>query len=135
MGQGSNMSTQMLNFIVIKATSTYDAILGRTGLYAFKVVASSYHLKIKFPTRNGIGEEWGDQKMARSCYVAALRPDGIGGQALPIEDMDTRDSEDRRGKPTEDLIPIPLVPGEPEKVTYVGALLPEPLKNKLISFL
>ncbi|KAK1385736.1 hypothetical protein POM88_023471 [Heracleum sosnowskyi] len=49
--------------------------------------------------------------------------------------MDTNDNEDRRGKPAEDLIPIPLVPGEPEKVTYVGALLPEPLKSKLISFL
>ena len=73
--------------------------------------------------------------MARSCYVAALRPDGIGGQVLPIEDMDTSDNEDRRGKPAEDLIPIPLVPSEPEKVTYVGALLPEPLKSKLISFL
>ncbi|KAK1361042.1 hypothetical protein POM88_045516 [Heracleum sosnowskyi] len=94
MGQGPNTSTQMLNFIVIKATSTYNAILGRTGLHALKAVASSYHLKIKFPTRNGIGEERGDQKMARSCYVAALRPDGIGGQVLPIEDMDTSDNED-----------------------------------------
>ncbi|KAK1369416.1 hypothetical protein POM88_035508 [Heracleum sosnowskyi] len=44
MGQGSKTSTQMLNFIVINATSTYNAILGRTGLHAFKAVASSYHL-------------------------------------------------------------------------------------------
>ncbi|KAK1383310.1 hypothetical protein POM88_021045 [Heracleum sosnowskyi] len=135
MGQGSNPFTQMLNFIVIKATSTYNSILGRTGLHAFKVVALYYHLKIKFPTRSRIGEEQGDQKMARSCSIAALRPDGIGVQVLPIEDMDARDNEDRRGKPAEDLIPIPLVPGEPEKVTYIGALLPEPLKSKIISFL
>ena len=117
------------------ATSTYNAILGRTGLHAFKTVASSYHLKIKFPTRNGIGEERGDQKMARSCYVAALRPDGVGGQVLPIEDMDVRNDEERRGKPAENLVPIPLIQGEPDKVTYVGALLPEFLKTKLTSFL
>ncbi|KAK1369900.1 hypothetical protein POM88_035992 [Heracleum sosnowskyi] len=86
-GQGSKTTTQMLNFLVIKATSTYNAILGRTGLHAFKAVASTYHLKIKFPTRNRVGEERGDQKMARSCYVAALRLDGVGGQVLPIEDM------------------------------------------------
>ena len=79
-GQGSKTTTQMLNFLVIKATSTYNVILGRTGLHAFKAVASTYHLKIKFPTRNGVGEERGDQKMARRCYVAALRPDGVGGR-------------------------------------------------------
>jgi hypothetical protein len=95
-GQGSQTTTQMLNFVVIKATSTYNAILGRTGLHAFKAVASTYHLKIKFPTRNGVGEEQGDQKMARSCYVAALRPDGVGGQVLPIEVMDSRDDEEIR---------------------------------------
>ena len=65
-GQEPREATQMLNFLVIKATSTYNAILGRTGLHAFKAVASTYHLKIKFPTRNGVGEEKGDQKMARS---------------------------------------------------------------------
>jgi hypothetical protein len=73
----------MLNFVVIKASSTYNAILGRTGLHAFKAVASTYHLKIKFPTRNGVGEERGDQKTAMSCYVAALRPDGVGGAGSP----------------------------------------------------
>ncbi|KAK1380430.1 hypothetical protein POM88_027174 [Heracleum sosnowskyi] len=51
-GQGSQTTTQMLNFVVIKATSTYNAILGRTGLHAFKAVTSTYHLKIKFATRN-----------------------------------------------------------------------------------
>lgn len=50
-------ATQMLNFLVIKASSTYSAIVGRTGLHAFKAIASTYHLKIKFPTRNGVGEQ------------------------------------------------------------------------------
>ena len=72
------MVTQMLNFLVIKATTTCNAILGMTGLHAFKAIASTYHLKVKFPTRNGVGEEKGDQKMTRSCYLAALRPDGVG---------------------------------------------------------
>ena len=60
MGQEPREATQMLNFLVIKASSTYNAILGRTGLHAFKAIASTYHLKMKFPTRSGVGEEKGD---------------------------------------------------------------------------
>ena len=49
--------------------------------------------------------------------------------------MDVREDEERRGKPAEDLIPFLLVIINPEKVTYVGASLQEPLKGKIISFL
>ncbi|XP_017250759.1 uncharacterized protein LOC108221388 [Daucus carota subsp. sativus] len=88
MGTEPRQATCMLNFLVVKASSTYNAILGRTGIHASKAIPSTYHMKIKFPTRNGIGEELGDQKMARSCYVGELRSGGTGGQVLPIEDLD-----------------------------------------------
>lgn len=58
-------ATQMLKFLVVNAISAYNTILGRTGLHAFKAVASTYHLKMKFPTKNDVGEERGDHKMAR----------------------------------------------------------------------
>ncbi|XP_074362793.1 uncharacterized protein LOC141703089 [Apium graveolens] len=77
--------------------------MGRTGIHAFKAVPSSYHMVPKFPTRNGVGEARGNQKMAHSCYVAALRPDGTGKQVLPIEDMDVLENEELRGKPAKDL--------------------------------
>ncbi|XP_074377001.1 uncharacterized protein LOC141718519 [Apium graveolens] len=79
-GEEPREATQMLNFQVVKAASTYNAIIGRTGIHAFKAVPSTYHMVLKFPTRNGVGEMKGDQKMARSCYVAALRPmePGVG---------------------------------------------------------
>ncbi|XP_074351460.1 uncharacterized protein LOC141690572 [Apium graveolens] len=93
-GEEPREATQMLNFQVVKAASTYNTIMGRTGIHAFKAVSSTYHMVLKFPTRNGPGEARGDQKMARSCYVAALRPDGTGGQVLPIEDMDVRENDE-----------------------------------------
>ena len=130
MGQEPREATQMLNFLVIKATSTYNAILGRTGLHAFKAVASTYHLKLKFPTRNGVGEEKGDQKMARSCYIAALRHDGVGGQVLPIGDMDVQEDKEHMSESDEGLVSIPSVREEPDKVTYNRASLPDPLKWK-----
>ena len=64
-GQEPCEVTQMLNFLVIKAVSSYNAILGRTGISAFQDIASTYHLKIKFPSRNGVGQEKGDQQLAR----------------------------------------------------------------------
>ncbi|XP_074342421.1 uncharacterized protein LOC141679970 [Apium graveolens] len=39
---------------------------------------------------------------------------------LPIEDMDVRENDELRGKPSEDLVQIPLDPLDSEKVTYIG---------------
>ncbi|XP_074351307.1 uncharacterized protein LOC141690399 [Apium graveolens] len=122
-------ATQMLNFQVVKVASTYNAIMGRTGIHALKDVPSTYHMVLSFPTRNGVREARRDHKMARSCYVAALRPDGTGGQVLPIKDMDVRENDELQGKPAEDLVSIPLDPLDPEKVTYIGAYLDKPLKG------
>lgn len=71
---------------------------------------------IKFPTWNGVDEEKGDQTVTKSCYPATLRPDGVGGQDLPIADMDVNKDDKRRGKPAEDLVPTLLVFEEPEKL-------------------
>lgn len=43
-----------------------------------------------------------DQRMTKSCYVTALRYDGVVGQVL----SDVREDEERREKPTENLVPI-----------------------------
>lgn len=73
MGEEPREDTKMLNFLVSKATSTYNVILRRTGLHAFKAIAFTYNLKIKFLTRNGVEEQKGDQKTAMSCYVTLFR--------------------------------------------------------------
>ncbi|XP_074356016.1 uncharacterized protein LOC141695686 [Apium graveolens] len=49
--------------------------------------------------------------------------------------MDVQENEELRGKPAEDLVPIPLDPLDLEKVTYVGASLDKPLKGRMITFL
>lgn len=55
-GQKPQKAIRMLKFMVVKATSAYNMILGRIRLHAFKTVASTYHLKIKFPIASGVGE-------------------------------------------------------------------------------
>ncbi|KAK3043614.1 hypothetical protein RJ639_001676 [Escallonia herrerae] len=64
----------MLDFVVVKVPSAYNAILGRPALNQLQAVVSTYHLKMKFPTKHGIGEVKGDQTIARQCYVTSCRP-------------------------------------------------------------
>ena len=55
----------MVKFLVVDTPFAYNVILGRLGLNLFRAVISPYHLKIKFPTDNGIGEVACDQKEAK----------------------------------------------------------------------
>ncbi|XP_074327326.1 uncharacterized protein LOC141665246 [Apium graveolens] len=43
-GEEPREAMQMLNFQVVKAASTYNAIIGRTRIHAFKAVPSIYHM-------------------------------------------------------------------------------------------
>lgn len=84
MGREPQEATHLLKFLVIKASSTYNVILGQTVLHAFKAIPSPYHLKVKFLTRIGLGEEIGDQKTTRSYYIAALRTHGVWGKSFEL---------------------------------------------------
>ncbi|XP_028103434.1 uncharacterized protein LOC114302590 [Camellia sinensis] len=63
--------TKQVEFWVLKVPSTYNLILGRGWLNAMQAVASTYHQVLRFPAPNGqIEEVWGDQVMAKQCFVA-----------------------------------------------------------------
>lgn len=69
MGQGDSMVTTTTNFLVVKAPSSYNAILGRLALNSLKVVISTYHLKMKFPIEASVGKVRGEQILKRECYA------------------------------------------------------------------
>ncbi|KAL0298788.1 UNVERIFIED_CONTAM: hypothetical protein Sradi_6538600 [Sesamum radiatum] len=56
-----------------RCLSAYNVILGRPSLNSFQAIESTYHLKLKFPTPAGIGEEIGDRRQARECYANSLK--------------------------------------------------------------
>ena len=60
--------TRQLDFLVVDCPSSYDVIIGRPTLNCWKSATSTYCLKVKFPTENGVGEVKGDQVLARECY-------------------------------------------------------------------
>ena len=48
--------TKDVNFLVVDCSSSYNAIIGRPTLNSWKVVTSTYHLSVKFPTEHGVGQ-------------------------------------------------------------------------------
>ena len=57
---------------MVDCPSSYNVIIGRPTLNRWKATTSTYCLKVKFPTDNGVGKVKGDQILARECYQAVL---------------------------------------------------------------
>ena len=64
--------TRQLDFLVVDCPSSYNVIIGRPTRNCWKVVTSTYYLKVKFPTENSVGKVKGDQVLARECYQVVL---------------------------------------------------------------
>ncbi|KAK3018233.1 hypothetical protein RJ639_002767 [Escallonia herrerae] len=122
----------MLDFVVVKVPSAYNAILGRPALNQLQALVSTYHLKMKFPTEHGIGEVKGNQTTARQCYVTSCR--SKDKEALIIEDL-REDTKMQRGEPVEDLVSIEVYPGEENKTVRIGSNLKEDTKLELVNLL
>ncbi|KAK3016946.1 hypothetical protein RJ639_007322 [Escallonia herrerae] len=102
-GEPPRQAVHTLDFLIAKIKSSYNGILGRTGLNKLQAVASTYHLVMKFPTPVGVGLVKGDQTLARRCYVASCRTE----ETLSIDDQ-RNEKALRRAEPVEALISIPL---------------------------
>ncbi|KAK3022920.1 hypothetical protein RJ639_046464 [Escallonia herrerae] len=114
-GTPPTQANLMLDFVVVKVPSAYNAILGRPTLNQIQAVVSTYHLKMKFPTEHRIGEVKGDQTTARQCYVTSCR--SKNKEALIIEDL--RDTKMQRGELVENLVSIEVYPGDEDKTVRI----------------
>ncbi|XP_010268108.1 PREDICTED: uncharacterized protein LOC104605169 [Nelumbo nucifera] len=125
--------TWMHEFLVVKVTSPYNAIMGRPTLHALGAAMSSYHMTLKFPTKHDVGVVHRNQQIARQCYVAALK--GKNKEALSLESLNPREEPVSRGQTAEDLVSVPLDESAPERTVCVGSNLPPERLSKLVSFL
>ncbi|KAL0291865.1 UNVERIFIED_CONTAM: hypothetical protein Scaly_2617400 [Sesamum calycinum] len=93
LGSLPKRSTKMVKFLVVKAPSAYNIILGRPSLNLFRAIASTFHMKLKFPTSVGVGEVVGDELMARVCYVNTLKRSRkeVGGESTQCEGKESDD--------------------------------------------
>ncbi|XP_073064084.1 uncharacterized protein [Primulina eburnea] len=75
LGTGDLRKTVMKIFAVLDAPSSNNIILGRPAMNEMRVVASTYHQKIKFPVRGRVGEVKEDQPSSQKCYGETVRVD------------------------------------------------------------
>ena len=71
-GTYSRQLTRQLDFLAIDYPSSYNVIIRRLILNHWKSATSTYCLKVKFPTENGVGDVKEDQVLARECYQSVL---------------------------------------------------------------
>ena len=114
-----------MDFLIVDCPSSYNVILGQPTLNRLKAVTSTYSLKVKFPTPNGIGQICGDQLLAKEYYQVVLA--SKENHAWMVEEESK--------KPTQELEDVSLVEGDVTKVTKVGAGLDTGLKARIMEFL
>ena len=86
---------------------------------------STYCLKVKFPTENGVGEVKGDQVLARECYQAVLAAKENHAWII----------EEKEEEKVEALEAVELIEGEATKTTRIRTTLSPEMRTKLIQFL
>ena len=59
-------------FTIVSSFSPYTTILGRLWIHSMKAVPSTLHVKIKFPTEQGVAVIRGDQQAAKQCLTAVV---------------------------------------------------------------
>ena len=62
----------MVTFMVVSSFSPYTAILGRPWIHTMGVVLSTLHVKVKFPSEQGVAVVKESQQVARQCLIAAV---------------------------------------------------------------
>ena len=54
-------ATKTIKFLIAEAPSAYNMLLGRPSLNSIRAIPSSYHMVVKFPTKNEVGMVRGNQ--------------------------------------------------------------------------
>jgi hypothetical protein len=70
-------------FIVVKASSPYNIIMGRDWLHRMRAVPSTLHKKLRFRRKDGIIELNGDQVTAKRCVLAVVKQRDVAEEGKP----------------------------------------------------
>ncbi|XP_012846942.1 PREDICTED: uncharacterized protein LOC105966912 [Erythranthe guttata] len=138
-------ATRSVKFLVLDAPSTYNIILGRPSMNSFQAVVSTYHMKLKFPVLDQIGEVRGDQETSRRCYYDALRrignidairtvSPGSQGKEDRMPEVDPA-KEEAHVKPMEELMVVQLCKKDASRTTRIGGGLDTDMSRQLVEFL
>ncbi|KAL0886097.1 hypothetical protein Bca101_010080 [Brassica carinata] len=85
--------TKIVEFTIVDNPAIYNVIMGTSWINSMRTVPSTYHLGIKFPTKNGTAVIWESQKQSRLCFLAEhkLRKNRNAPTANPKRVKESRD--------------------------------------------
>jgi len=126
---GAQTKTIPIRFLIVDAPTSYNVPLGCPSLNTLGTVVSTPHLAMKFPSPSrDILTIHCDQRLARKCYMANLRPQlpiqqtnhierpPGSGIALSSDDLDPRVGQDVCLEPVEETTPLELLNGHSIKL-------------------
>lgn len=121
----------MTSFTVVEAPSSYNIILERPTMSALRVVASTYHQKIKFSVGNRVGEV--QEPSSQKCYAETVRVQIKKTQTEGKSEMFClgkvhKDVEEEQEK-------VVVVPGQVEKITKIARDLDPSVRSRLLKCL
>jgi hypothetical protein len=119
-----------VDFLVVNRPSAYNVIVGRPSLNKLRVVTSTYHLMMKFPTPEGVREVKRDRIVPRKCYNTSLKK-ASNPTPLTIRTVG-RNRDLPKREPVEPLEEVTVDEG---KVVKVGSQLTLEVQDALITFL
>ncbi|KAL0434419.1 UNVERIFIED_CONTAM: hypothetical protein Slati_2776200 [Sesamum latifolium] len=133
----------MVRYLVVDIHFAYNIISGRLALNQFQAVVSTYHLNVKFLTRNDIGQVKGDQEQARKYYITAVKTSSAPTKKTGMKDKNKVSNLDIEKEPMEkvEIIEafehkiVDLIPRENKRMTQIGSQLPTDIELLLVEFL
>ena len=69
LGNEENSASTWMNFMVVRSPSPYNGIIGRPGIRLLKIIPSTAHGMIKFPTAGGIVTIHNDKVVPAECHL------------------------------------------------------------------
>ena len=101
LGNPPCQATTTIKFFIVDAPSAYNMLLGRSSLNVIRVIPSTYHMVVKFPTENRGVMVRGDQRVARECYLASMKQKAV--DSIHMDELDMRDELNTRPMPSKEL--------------------------------
>ncbi|XP_059436572.1 uncharacterized protein LOC132169571 [Corylus avellana] len=130
-GTAPKLKTVKVDFLVVDRPGAYNAIIGRPDLNKLKAVTATYHLMMKFPIEEGVGEVKGDQTQARRCYNTSLKK-ASDSTPIVIGAVGGKGKNEPKGEPAEPLEDVVVGEG---RILKIGTQLGPRIREGLVNFL
>ncbi|XP_057432295.1 uncharacterized protein LOC130725052 [Lotus japonicus] len=124
-GEGKNVETFVIKFLVVKCTSPYNVLIGRPSLNRLGAIISTRHLTVKYPlSKGGVGVLMADQIVARKCYSESFKQYGHMGKKAVKEGHRVYEIEMNQAEasldPHDGFIESKMTSEEETKVVAIG---------------